>query len=130
MARVTATEVLEIIDTTLEESEIDVFINTANLLTNSYLGDSSLSEELLTEIEKYLSAHILSVKDQRVKAEKIDVLSFTYTGTFGTGLKNTQYGQMAILLDTTGILGDIAEDGGKQKASISMVNYHKPEYDK
>ncbi len=124
MARVTELEVREIIDTTLSTGEIDPFINTANLLVNQYLGSSNLSEELLTEIEKYLSAHVLSVRDQRVKSEKIDVLSFTYTGTFGSGLKNTQYGQMAILLDTTGTLGDIAESGGKQKASLSVIGYN------
>ena len=127
--RVTEADVLTIIDTTLGTGEIDPFIFTANMMVNGYLEDKGLTEEVLTEIEKYLSAHILSVKDQRVKAEKIDVLSFTYTGNFGMGLKNTQYGQMAILLDTSGTFGEIAEGGGKKRASISMINYHDPEYD-
>jgi len=129
MARVTEADVLEIIDTTLQTGEIDPFINTATMLVDGYLEDKGLSDEVLTEIEKYLAAHVLSVKDQRVKTEKIDVLGFTYTGSFGIGLKNTQYGQMAILLDTSGTLGEIAEGGGKKSASVSMVNYHKPEYD-
>jgi hypothetical protein len=122
--RVTEADVREIIDTTLGTGEIDPFIITANMLVNGYLGSSSLDETVLTEIEKYMSAHVLSVKDQRVSAEKIDVLSFTYTGTFGEGLKNTQYGQMTILLDTTGTLGKLAQKGFKGQASISVMEYH------
>lgn len=124
MARVDSSEVLEIIDTTLEAGEIDVFVETASLIVDNYLADKALSDETLKEIEKYLAAHVLSVKDQRVKTEKIDVLSFTYTGTFGEGLKNTQYGQMSILLDSSGTLGALAEKGFSKKASMTTLDYH------
>jgi len=122
--RVTEADVREIIDTALETGEIDPFIITANIIVDGYLSSTSLTETVLTEIEKYLSAHCLSVKDQRVKAEKIDVLSWTYTGSFGEGLKNTQYGQMAILLDTSGTLGALAENGFSKKASMSIIEYN------
>ena len=119
--RVTDLEVFEIITTTL--TDIDVFINTANMLVNGYLSDASLTDEVLKEIERYLSAHVLSVNDQRVKSEKVDVLSTTYTGTFGMGLNMTQYGQMTILLDTSGTLGRIAKNGYKAVASLSVIGY-------
>ncbi len=125
MARVTEADVLEIIDTTLGTGEIDPFITTANLIVEGYLASTTLTETSLTEIEKYLSAHCLSVKDQRVKSEKVDVLGTTYTGTFGDGLKLTQYGQMAILLDTSGTLGKMTEKGYVGRASMSMMSYHE-----
>lgn len=125
MARVTEADVRTIIDTSLGVGEIDPFITTANILVEGYLASTTLTEAVLTEIEKYLSAHCLSVKDQRVKAEKVDVLSTTYTGSFGEGLKNTQYGQMAILLDASGTLGKMAEKGFVGRASMSMLGYHE-----
>lgn len=121
--RVTDTEVFAIIETSL--TDIDVFINTANMMVTAYLGGVGLSDATLKEIERYLSAHVLSVRDPRVKATKVDVLSETYTGQFGMGLNATQYGQMAILLDTSGTLGKMAKAGYRGQASMSMIGYHE-----
>lgn len=120
MARTTDTAVFEIIETTL--TDIDTFITTANLFVTNVLGDAGLSDALLEEIERYLTAHFLSVKDQRVKSEKIDVLSFTYQGDTGMGLKATHYGQTAILLDSSGTLEDIAENGVSKSVSMRSLN--------
>ena len=120
--RVYDSDVFDIIDTSL--TDIDVFINTAHLMVEGYLASSGWSEEQLTEIERYLSAHVLSVQDQRVKSVGVDVLSESYQGQWGFGLKGTSYGQMAILLDTSGTLGKIAEKGyPKGKPSMSVLNY-------
>ena len=120
MARTTDSDVLEIIETTL--TDIDPFINTANMFVTNALGSTDLTYNTLQEIEKYLAAHFLSVRDQRVKSEKVDVLSTTYTGEFGKGLEMTQYGQTAILLDWTGTLAKIAKDGVAQTASMKSLN--------
>lgn len=112
MARVTDTEVFEIITTTL--TDIDVFIDQANLIVTAYLGDSNLSDTVLKEIERNVAAHMLSAQDPRVKSTKVDVLSETYTGTFGAGLASTPYGQNAMLLDSTGLLKRMSEKGGKR----------------
>lgn len=125
MARVTEAEVLEIIDTKLVAGEIDPFINTANLMVTNYISGEGLGDETLKEIEKYLSAHYLSCRDQRVKSEKLDTVSYNYTGSFGEGLKSTQYGQTAIMLDTSGTLGKMADNNYVKKASISMMEYHE-----
>ncbi len=120
--RVLAADVFAIIDTSL--TSIDVFINTAHRLVEGYLGASGLDEATLTDIELYLSAHVLSVNDQRVKSTGVDVLSESYQGQWGFGLKGTSYGQMAILLDTSGTLGKIAEKGyPKGVPSMSVLNY-------
>jgi hypothetical protein len=120
MARTTDDAVFAIIDTTL--TDIDTFITTANLFVTNTLGSTDLDDNILEEIERYMTAHFLSVKDQRVQAEKIDVLSFTYQGKTGMGLDATLYGQMAQALDTTGTLAGIAKNGAMKSASISAIN--------
>ena len=122
MPRVTDTEVFAIIDTTL--TDIDVFINTANMMVTSWLETAGLTDETLKEIERYLSAHVLSVQDQRVKSVGVDVLSESYQGQWGMGLNGTSYGQMAILLDTSGTLGKIAKNGYSKSASLNTIGYH------
>ena len=122
MPRVTDTEVFAIIDTTL--TDIDVFINTANMMVTSWLETAGLTDEVLKEIERYLAAHVLSVQDQRVKSVGVDVLSESYQGQWGMGLNGTSYGQMAILLDTSGTLSQIATKGYKKSASLNMIGYH------
>ncbi len=120
--RVTQSEVYEIIDTTL--TDIEVFINTANLLVTSWLGSTDLSDEILKEIEKYLSAHVLSLRDQRTKSVGVDVLSESYQGQWGMGLNGTSYGQMCIMLDTTGTLGQMTNKG-KRQTSFGVIGYHE-----
>lgn len=122
MARVIDTEVFEIIETSL--TDIDVFIETANLFVTNWLGSSSLSDATLKEIEKYISAHILSLRDPRTKSVGVDVLSESYQGQWGMGLNGTSYGQMAILLDTTGALGQLAKKG-KRATSFGIIGYHE-----
>lgn len=122
-ARVTTEDVKVIIDTSI--ADLTVFITAANLFVNGHLSAAGLPEEVLVEIEKYVAAHILSVKDPRTKAEGVDVLSESYQGQWGFGLKGTSYGQIAILLDTSGILGAMAEKGYTLRVpSMSMIGYH------
>ena len=122
MARVTDIEVFAIIDTTL--TDINVFINTANMMVTSWLETAGLTDETLKEIERYLAAHALNVQDQRVKSVGVDVLSESYQGQWGMGLNGTSYGQMAILLDTSGTLGKIAKNGYSKSASLNTIGYH------
>jgi len=121
--RVTTEEVLAIIDTSL--TDITVFITTANMLVTAHLGLADLSDEALKEIERYVAAHVLSLRDPRTKSTGVDVLSESYQGQWGMGLNGTSYGQMAILLDTSGILGKIAKGGYPRKASITAIGYHE-----
>lgn len=120
--RVTSEEVFAIIDTSL--IDIDVFITTANMLVTAYLATAGLSDEVLKEVEKYLAAHILSLRDPRTKSEGVDVLSESYQGQWGMGLNGTSYGQTAILLDTSGILGKMTKSGFAKKGTIATLGYH------
>lgn len=112
--RVTDTEVKEIIATSLTTTP---FIDTANALINETLLDQGFSEAYLTQIEKYLSAHFVSLRERQLKGEKLGDASNTYGGEFGKGLRFSQYGQQVLILDTSGTL----EDLGKAKAEIDVI---------
>lgn len=125
--RVTATEVKEIITTTLSDSAIGVFITPANLLVTEKLGTSGLSDELLKEIERWLSAHFLSVFLQSDKTiggtitrEKVGDTEREWKGSQQVQTNNlgtTNYGRQATILDTTGTLVSL----GKKKAKVEII---------
>ena len=98
-----------IIDTILTIAEVTPFLNTANIIVTDNLAGSSLSAEMLEEIEKWLAAHLVAIRDQRAKSERVEEWSVTYHGQTGTGLEFTAYGQQVLLLDTTGIMASLGE---------------------
>lgn len=116
--RTTIAAVKEIISTDLADAQITAFITAANLTVTNVLGDSGLSSETLTEIERWLAAHLLSARDQRVARRSIEFTSWTFQGTFGLGLDGTLYGQNVKLLDTTGKLAAL----GRSRASITIYS--------
>ena len=117
--RVTGSEVKEIFQTTLTASEVEVFITPANQLVTEKLAASGLSDDRLKEIERWLAAHLLAVRDPRKRRQQIGESNETYhVSTLGDyGLKTTYYGQQVLLLDTTGIMHGL---GGKT-VSIAVV---------
>jgi hypothetical protein len=117
-ARVTAGQITEVISTELGDTTIHAFINTAHrLLDSKATAMTTLGEDLLTEIELWLSAHFLAMRERQAQTEKIDEYSVTFMGTSGMGLQATQYGQQALALDWTGTLAGL----GKQQAEIRLV---------
>lgn len=117
--RVTDAEVREIIDIDPLITNIAPFITIANLMVTDKLGASGLSAEMLKEIERWLAAHFVAMRDPRVKSESIGGITTSYQGTTGEGLKSTLYGQQAVLMDTTGTLANL----GMKKASIGVIDY-------
>lgn len=105
-ARTDATEVKEVIDTSLTDAQVNAFINTANrFIAEAELSGHGVASATLTEIEKYLAAHFLSLRDQRVASEAFPSgFRLSYQGKTGMGLDGTQYGQMAKALDSSGRL--------------------------
>lgn len=117
MARITVSDLQDIYDTVLTSGQLTAFINTANtFINNSELVEVGLSESLLTEIEKYLAAHFASLRDQRVQQENTaGEYSATYQGKTDMGFNSTQYGQMAVALDTSGTLAAASLKRGRMK---------------
>ena len=120
-ARVDADGVKEIVDTDLTNAQINNFINAAHLLVvQADLAGSGLAEALLVEIERWLSAHFLSIRDKRVEQESVGgEWSAKYQGKTDMGLEATTYGQQALALDTS---GELAATGLK-RATLEVYSY-------
>lgn len=111
-ARVTEAEVQVI----MEEypDDLSPFMTLANLLVEEELVPLAvLSDDRLKEIERWLSAHFAAVRTPLTTQEQAGPVSqYLQRGTPGKRLESTQYGQQALLLDTTGTLALMnAEDG-------------------
>lgn len=113
--RVTAAQVMEIISTSQSTAVVNAFINSAHAVVEANLA-GDLDETLLEQIELWMAAHFLSMKDQRKSAVKVGDLSVTYQGQTGMGLKATLYGQQALSMDTTGKLASL----DTKRAAISV----------
>lgn len=117
--RVTASEVKEILDdSTLLDTIVEAFILGANAMVNTNLAGTTLSPEILKEIERWLSAHLISVtRERQAKKEGAGGASIEYTGEWGEGLKGSSYGQMAMTLDSTGTLASLDQ----KKATLYAI---------
>lgn len=113
MARVNGAEVKQIIETDLTAAEIDPFITVANILVDQITG---LSAATLKEIERWLAAHYVAIRDPRQTKEVIGDAEDTYAVKVGFGLDGTTYGQQAKALDTTGTLVSMGKKKGYIKA--------------
>lgn len=103
-ARVNAEQVSDVISTSLTESQVNAMINTAHLVVEQHLATEGLSVDLLAQIELWLSAHFVCIRDPRKKQVKVDEVSVTYQVEGGSGLQGTMYGQQALALDPSGKL--------------------------
>jgi hypothetical protein len=119
MARVTATEVKAIMNNcTATDSTVGTFILAANKLVSEVFEDSDLDSSMLKEIERYLTAHIISsTVERQTTTEKLGDAAVTYAGKWGDKLSSTSYGQIAMMLDTEGLLAK----SGKQSATITAI---------
>lgn len=121
MALVTATEVKEIMpSTTVIDATVLVFINAADLLISKvFAGDTTIGSELLKEIERWFTAHMLaSTLIRTTSEEKLGDASMKYTGKWDKNLDSTPYGQMVNQLDYTGKMAAMV---GRRGASIHAI---------
>ena len=120
MARVTATEVKQIIDTDLVDTIVDAFILGANYTVTEVLGsDTDLADGHKKEIERWLSAHLIAAtREQQIQKAGAGGANVTYQGQTGMGLNATIYGQQVLALDTTGKMSAALS---KQRASLTAI---------
>jgi hypothetical protein len=114
--RTTADDVKAIFDTDIN---LTPFLALASMMIADSIGtDSGMSEERLTEIEKWLTAHLACAKDPRATSEGISGVTTSYqTPRGGEGLSSTFYGQQVLLLDTSCRLAN----ANKPKALIESI---------
>lgn len=129
--RVTAQEVKEIIETNLSDSRINTFITAANAIITAKISQSPvLSDTLIKEIERWLSAHLITIYKQAGGSEASGgIVRFERVGETAVGydmsskkmntlnLENTEYGRQVVMLDITGTLANL----GKRKARMDTL---------
>lgn len=123
MARTTYSAVLEILpeNTGMIEATITPFITVASLVVDDLDSGTTLSDAVLTEIERWLAAHLISItRERQAKIEKLGEAEISYAGQFGMDLKSTTYGQMASMLDTSGMLARLGKKALVIKAITSF----------
>lgn len=98
MPRVTAADVRVIITTALSNGAIDSYITIANpMVTNTVT--CGLSAAILKEIERWLTAHLISIThERRTTEEKLGEATVKYE----SGDKAQSYWDMVLQLDTCG----------------------------
>lgn len=106
-------KVKAIIDTDLEDSGIQSYIDSAEIfLQDAYTG-VAITDDLYNEVKRWLTAHLIALTRERVSVkEEAGGAKIEYGGAFGEGLMATPYGQTAVGLDSTGRLGELAGKGG------------------
>jgi len=116
--RTNIADVKVIIDTELVDDDITSMITSANLIITALLGSEGLSVSLLTEIEKWFTAHLISSsRERQTQREEIGGDTNEEYAKLGKGLEGTTYGQMVMTLDTSGKMAATY----KTKASITAV---------
>jgi len=106
MARTDASSVNAIMQSALNDSEIEAVIEHANRIVTRKLGGEGLTSELLTDIETWLTAHLIATgKERQPQQEKIGDIWLVYNKNPDGFLKSTDFGQMVLFLDTSGKMG-------------------------
>jgi len=115
MSRTTFTRVNQIMDTALEAKEVLPFIDQANRVVTTILGTSALTAKELEDIETWLAAHFIVIgKERQAIEERVDDIWLKYAQEPQEFLRSSKYGQMAMFLDTTGLL---------QKSSMKQASF-------
>jgi hypothetical protein len=121
MSRVEPHEVKEVIETS--RVDLEAFIEGANCLVTEVLGGKGLSATRLKEIERWLAAHLVSQAGTdstpgQVVEEQIGETRRRFSeNQISDNLSTTRFGQMALMLDTTGLLAGL----GRTTARFTVV---------
>ena len=121
MPRATELEVKEIISTELTAEDVTPFLNSANNVVTDDLSDEGYTATRLKNIEMWLAAHFVAIRDPQMSKEKYGDGEHTFQGKTGMGLEATLFGQQVMLFDTNGVLKAIAD--GKTDAVIEVIRY-------
>lgn len=116
-ATTTPAEVKTVVETELPD--IAPFITAATALYQARVG-TALDDAQGSQVLLYLSAHFVAVTDPREKQESVGTGSWSLEGKASanqTGLMSTQFGQMAMALDSSGKL----RDNVKRKARFTVL---------
>jgi hypothetical protein len=113
--RIDAAKVKAIIQTVLDDVAVQNHIDTAHLMVETLLLDQEYADEILTRIELYLAAHLVTIQDPR----DASTADRSYLVKVGMGLDGSAYGQMAQALDYKKVLSSGQKETGR--ASLTSL---------
>lgn len=110
------------------------FIQIANrLVTKIDAADTSseLDDTDLELIERWLAAHFYAHRDQLLSSKSTSGASGSFQGQTGMFFTASQYGQTALLFDTTGYLANLEQQAknGRQKVSVTWLGSTQTQQD-
>lgn len=102
------------------------FIRAANLLTSRLESaavdyDPPLLTDELAEIETWLAAHAYCAPDQPYAQRTTSSAQGSFQGKTGMYLEGTKFGQMAVILDHTGLLASLASGESIEQSSDAGI---------
>ena len=116
--RTTAARVKALMVTSLSDDEIEEIIPVANRMVTSVVGGSDLTSAVMADIETWLTAHFIAIgKERQTVEERVLDIWVVHQGTFGAGLRSTTFGQMVLMLDTSGLF----DTATKRKVSFAAI---------
>lgn len=95
-------------------TDLDPFIVAASIMIDrveacATAKEYTLSSTELEIIERWLAAHMYQMSDQGYTSKSTGGASASFMGQTGMYLEGTKYGQMALMLDTSGCLHAISK---------------------
>jgi len=110
--RTSETGVRLIINTSLTSPQVKAFIMDAHIWVEANLVGKcdALTDEILEAVEKYLTAHFISVREPQVTSLKHDDISESYS--------KQDYLGLAASLDPCGVIEDTLGETGKSRAKF------------
>jgi hypothetical protein len=122
--RVTIEDVFNIMesDIVISVGQATAMLTVASLMIDKiFEDDTTVTDALLAEIEKWLAAHVIvSTLARMAEKEKVGQAEVTYIGKWGELLKSTPYGQTVLMLDITGKMANAGKKGASMYAVISF----------
>lgn len=98
---------------------LDPFIETGSALVDSFAAQSKLDAARLELIERWLSAHFYAMRDPRTSDERAGPVAARYQSAVALRLNTSHYGQMAMVLDTSGLLSLLSKS--RRPASVTWL---------
>ena len=93
------------------DSDVSMFIESAQLIVSEDLANKGLSDQRLAEIGVYLAAHFgqLALYGGQIRSTSVDGATDKWAGEFKQGFTLTAFGQQAMQLDTSKTLVSLAK---------------------
>ncbi len=122
-ARVTADSVKEIVQNVDLDDNLVLshMVDQANLIVDTHLVGQGHNARTLQKIELNLAAHyvVLTTEKGGLTKTKMGDAEDTLANVYSDGFRSTRFGQVALVLDSTGILASLSNL--KAKAEFKVV---------